>query len=62
MDKRPDPASTSNQSQEICIPGIGLQALKHVHYKNIVRLILQENPKIDIGYSEMVHLWYAIVN
>ena len=62
MEKRPDPSSTGNKNQDIRIPGIGLQALKYVHYKNVVRLILQTNPSMEFSFSEMVLLWEAIVN
>ena len=62
MTKRPDPSSASNQYQELRIPGIGLLALRHVQFKKIARLILQTNPRMEIGYSEMRLLWEAIVN
>lgn len=62
MEKRPGPSSTANQNQGIRIPGIGLQALNQVRYKNLVRLILEANPDSEITYSEMGLLWDAIVN
>ena len=62
MTKRPDPSSASNHYQELRIPGIGLQALKHVQLQKIVCLILQTNPKLETGYSEIILLRDAIVN
>ena len=56
MTKRPDPSSATNQYRELRIPGIGLLALKHVHFKIIARLILQTNPRMEICYSEMILL------
>lgn len=62
MDLYPDRTTTINSHREFLIPAIGLRGLKHVRFKNLVRLILEANPGIEISYSEMQLLWDAIVH
>lgn len=54
--------TSKNGGQEILIPSIGLRALKHVIYTNLVPLIIKANPGVEIAYSDMQLLWDSIVH
>ena len=45
--------TSKNGDQEFLILSIGLRALKHVVYKDLVPVILKANPGVEIAYSEM---------
>lgn len=62
MESCPNPSSKAKDYREILVPLIGLRALTHVLYKNLVRLILEANYGMAISYAHMQLLWDAIVH
>ena len=52
----------ASDGREVLIPLVGLSALKDVHYKALVRSILETNQVFSISFAEMQLLWDAIVH
>lgn len=62
MEAYHDPTASAKSYLEFVIPQIGLRALKHVRYRNLVQLILKANPDMEITHSDMQLLWDAVIH